>query len=145
MTQVLLWALAVAAGAAGAFQTASNSALMGRSSLGAALFLNTSVVWIATAGLLLVDGGPRMLAALPGAPLHHYVGGLCGFAVIASITVAFPRLGAAVALALMVLGQGTVALIIDHYGLWGMRSVPVTGGRMMGVGFIVVGVLLLRR
>jgi transporter family-2 protein len=145
MMQVLLWALAVAAGAAGAFQTASNSALMMRSTLGAALFLNTSVVWVATAALLLATGGPRTLSALPGAPWHHYVGGLCGFAVIAMITLVFPRLGAAVALALMVLGQGTVALIIDHYGLWGMRTVPVTGGRMLGVGFIVLGVLLLRR
>jgi transporter family-2 protein len=145
MMQVMLWALAVAAGAAGAFQTAANSALMGRSSLGAALFLNTTVVWLATFGLLLATGGPRMLGSLSGAPPHHYVGGLCGFAVIASITVAFPRLGAAVALALMVLGQGTVALMIDHYGLWGMRPVAITGTRLAGVGFVVIGVLLLRR
>jgi transporter family-2 protein len=145
MMQLLLWALAVAAGAAGAFQTAANSALTARSSLGAALLLNTSVVWLATFALLMVTGGPRMLGSLAGAPAHHYVGGLCGFAVIASITVAFPRLGAAMALALMVLGQGTVALMIDHYGLWGMRQVAVNGTRLVGVAFLVIGVLLLRR
>ena len=64
---------------------------------------------------------------------------------IASITFVFPRLGAAVTLALMVLGQGAMALAVDHYGLWGMRPLEVTGTRLLGIGFLVVGILLLRR
>jgi bacterial/archaeal transporter family-2 protein len=141
----LLWCLAIGAGVAGACQTGANSALSARANLGASLFLNTSVVLVGTAALLLIQGGPRALGALPGAPAHHYIGGLCGFTVIASITFAFPRLGAALAMALMVLGQGVMALIIDHHGLWGMRTVPLTSTRLVGVAFLVAGVLLLRR
>ena len=66
MMQVLLWALAVAAGAAGAFQTAANSALMARSSLGAALFLNTTVVWLATLGCCWPPAAPACWARWRG-------------------------------------------------------------------------------
>jgi transporter family-2 protein len=145
MMPILLWSLAVAAGAAAACQAAVNSAIAARATLGAALFLNTAVVLVGTLVLLLATGGPRSLAALPGAPWHHYLAGVAGFTVIASITFVFPRLGAATALALMVLGQGVMALVIDHHGLWGMRPVPVTGPRLLGVACLVAGMLLLRR
>ena len=145
MMPILLWSLAVAAGAAAACQAAANSAITARATLGAALFLNTLIVLAGTFVLLLVTGGPRTLAALPGAPWHHYIAGLAGFTVIASITFVFPRLGAATALALMVLGQGVMALVIDHQGLWGLRIVPVTGARLLGVVCLVAGVVLLRR
>jgi bacterial/archaeal transporter family-2 protein len=145
MMKILLWSLAAFAGAAAACQTAANSALAARASLAAALFLNTGVVWISTFVFLLVSGGPRTLAALPGAPIHHYIGGLAGFSVIASITFVFPRLGASLALAIMVLGQGAMALAIDHHGLWGMPALPVTGTRLLGIAFLVIGIVLLRR
>ena len=95
--------------------------------------------------LLLATGGPRTLARAGGRALAPLPGGCGGFTVIASITFAFPRLGAATALALMVLGQGVMALVIDHFGLWGMRAVPVTAPRLLGVACLVAGMLLLRR
>ena len=107
MMPILLWSLAVAAGAAAACQAAVNSAIAARATLGAALFLNTVV-------------GPGSDGALI-------------------------RMGAATALALMVLGQGVMALVIDHHGLWGMRPVPVTAPRLLGVACLVAGMLLLRR
>ena len=48
-------------------------------------------------------------------------------------------------LAVMVLGQGAMALAIDHFGMWGLPAVSVTGTRLFGVAFLVVGILLLRR
>jgi transporter family-2 protein len=77
--------------------------------------------------------------------LSHYVGGFCGLFVIASLTFAFPRVGAGVALALMVLGQGAMALAIDHYGLWGMRVTPASASRLLGVACLVGGMVLMRR
>jgi bacterial/archaeal transporter family-2 protein len=145
MLRFLLPALAVTAGVAAACQAAANSALATRASLGAALFLNTAIVWAGTFILMLASGGPGALRALPGAPPHHYIAGLCGFVVIASITFVLPRLGAAVTLALMVMGQGAMALAVDHFGLWGLPAVPVSLTRLAGVGFLVLGILLLRK
>jgi bacterial/archaeal transporter family-2 protein len=145
MLKLLFSSLAIAAGVAATCQAAANSALTARATLGAALFLNTAVVWAGTFFLLLATGGPRALRDLPGAPAHHYIAGLCGFVVIASVTFVLPRLGAAVTLALMVLGQGAMALALDHFGLWGLPAAPVSPTRLAGVAFLVLGILLLRR
>jgi transporter family-2 protein len=145
MMKVLVWGLAVLAGVAAASQAAANAALMTRAGIGAALVLNTAIVLAGAFVLLLLTSGAAGLAALPGAPIHHYVGGLAGFVIIASMTFAFPRLGAATALSFMVLGQGVAALAIDHFGLWGMRAVALSGPRLLGIAFLIAGVALLRR
>jgi len=142
--RVLLFAMAAAAGAAAACQAAVNAALAARAGLAAALVLNTVVVLAATIVMLFATGGPRTLPALAGAPVHHYVAGLFGFVIIGCLTFAVPRLGAATALALMVLGQGVLALVIDHFGLWGIPVVALSGPRLLGVALLVAGVVLLR-
>lgn len=141
----LLYPVAVLAGAAGACQSAANAALAARAGLGAALTVNSTLVLAGTLVLLLLTGGPRTLPAVAGAPWSHYIGGLCGFMIIASLTFIFPRIGAALALALMVLGQGSMALAVDHFGLWGMPVVPLTATRLAGAAFLVLGVILMRR
>jgi transporter family-2 protein len=142
--RALLFALAGAAGVAAASQGAANAALTSRTGLGAALFFNSVVVLIGTAVMLLFTGGVRSLGALGGAPLPHYLGAFCGLFIITAVTLAFPRLGS-MALALMVLGQGVMALVIEHFGLWGMTRVPVSGPRLLGVALVLAGVLLLKR
>jgi transporter family-2 protein len=145
MMKLVLWAAAAAAGVAAACQASANAALSGRAGLGAALLLNSVVVLFGSLAVLTVTGGPRQLPALSGAPPHHYVAGLCGFFIIASTAFAFPRLGAAKALALMVAAQGVTGLVIDHLGLWGMPTVAATGSRLLGVALLIAGVILLRR
>jgi bacterial/archaeal transporter family-2 protein len=145
MTSVLLSCLAIIAGVAAAVQSAANAALASRAGLGAALSISSAIVLAGTVVLLFFTGGPKALAAAMGAPWHHYVGGVCGFIIIASITVAFPRLGAALALALVVLGQSAMALVIDHQGLWGMSRTPFSAWRLAGTAFLILGVVLMRR
>ena len=143
--RVLLFAMAAAAGAAAVCQAAANAALSARAGLGAALFLSTAMVLAGTAVILFATGGPGTLTALTGAPWHHYVGGLCGVVILGCLTIAVPRLGAGTTLSLMVLGQGVLALVIDHFGLWGIPAVAVSGARLLGVALLVAGVVLLRR
>jgi transporter family-2 protein len=145
MSSVLLSSLAVVAGVAAAVQSAANAALATRTGLGAPLFLSTAVVLLGTAILLHFTGGLRSLQAAVGAPPHHYVGGLCGFVIISCITVVMPRLGAALALALVVLGQSAMALAIDHFGLWGMTRAPLNAWRLAGTALLIGGIVLLRR
>jgi transporter family-2 protein len=145
MTSVLLGFLAVVAGLAAALQSAANAALATRAGLGAALFISSSIVLFGTAVVLMATGGVRALGAAMGAPLHHYIGGLCGFVIISCITFVFARLGAALALALVVLGQSTMALAIDHYGLFGMTPAPLNVWRIAGTALLIAGVVLMRR
>jgi transporter family-2 protein len=72
------------------------------------------------------------------------VGGVCGFVVLLSLAFVFPKIGAAVAIALVVLGQGGAALAIDHFGLMGMPKEPVTLVRVAGLLLVGGGMALVR-
>jgi transporter family-2 protein len=139
----LFAALALAAGVASSIQSAANAGLAQRIGLGAALVTNTVVV-LAGALLLFVARGPHASFFPPGTPWALYTGGLCGFVFIFCLAVAFPRIGAAWAIALVVLGQSAVALAIDHYGLLGMPRDPVTLARAAGLALVALGVALIR-
>lgn len=143
MTKVPFGIIAAIAGAAAAFQAAANAGLSARIGLGAALVVNTSIVLAACIIFYLARGqqGPFFPA---DAPWHLYVGGLCGFVLLVSLAFVFPRIGAAMAIALVVLGQGAAALAIDHFGLMGMPREPITWARVAGLLFVGSGVALLR-
>jgi transporter family-2 protein len=141
--KLILAALAVAAGAAVAFQGATNQGLMKSTGIGPALVLNTVVVLIGATGLWLATGAKTTFFPA-GASWTLYLGGLFGFVVIAAAVLVFPRLGAAYAVALMVCGQCLAALLIDHYGLMGMEKSPATLQRVVGVALVAGGVILLR-
>ena len=145
MTSMLLFPVAVLAGIAAACQGAANGALAGRAGLGGTLLFNSVIVTVGSLALFFATHGPRQLWSIAGAPWSHYLGGACGLVIIASMAVAVPRLGTALVLALMVLGQAGTALAIDQFGLFGMRTIPLTATRLAGAALLVVGVVLMRR
>ena len=44
-----------------------------------------------------------------------------------------------------VLGQGPAALLIDHFGLFGVPRQPAALPQIAGFGLIIIGIALLRR
>jgi transporter family-2 protein len=135
--------LAVAAGAAVAFQGATNQGLMKSTGIGPVLVINTVVVLIGVIGLWLATGA-RTTFLPTGVSWTLYLGGVFGFCVIAAAVLVFPRLGAAYAIALMVCGQCLAAIIIDHYGLMGMEKSPATLQRIVGAALVAGGVAVFR-
>lgn len=149
MEIILLAACAILGGVAAAVQPSANSALASRIGLPAALVINTTVVLLGTASFLVwsrfVKNEPGRGFFPSGTPAYCYIGGVCGFIVIAAMTFALPRIGAAYAIALMVFGQGLAALAIDHFGLLEIARNPVTWSRLLGLALISGGVLLLKK
>jgi bacterial/archaeal transporter family-2 protein len=143
MTRVLFALFAATAGVASAFQAAANAGLSSRIGLAAALVVNTSIVLAGTLVFYLARG-PQGSFFPADAPWSLYVGGLCGFVIILSLAFVFPRTGAAIAIALMVFGQGAAALAIDHFGLMGMPTESVTLARVAGLLLVGAGVVLIR-
>jgi transporter family-2 protein len=143
MTKIFFGLIAAAAGVAGAFQAAANAGLSSRIGLGAALVVNTSIVLLGTLAFYFARGSHGSFFP-SGAPWSLYVGGVCGFVIIVSLASVFPKIGAAVAIALVVLGQGAAALAIDHFGLMGMPKEPVTLARVAGLLLVGGGVALIR-
>ncbi len=115
------------------------------SAMGAAL-INFAVGTLAL--LLLVAfsrGSLPALAGAGGAPWWAWCGGLLGALFVASSTVLGPLIGGATFLALLVAGQMTAAMLIDHYGVLSFPVRPVDGWRIFGAVLVVAGVFLLAR
>ena len=143
MTSIAYALLAAIAGAAGTIQSAANAGLAARIGLAPALLVNTALVLLGTLAFYAARGDHGGFFPA-GTPWALYVGGACGFFVILSLAFVFPRIGAAVAIALVVLGQGAAALAIDHYGWMGMPLQPITAARVAGLLLVGGGIALLR-
>lgn len=145
MTNLFLL-FAVAAGAGVAVQAAINSRL--RFVLGAPVWAASTQFVIGLAVLVVVALAMRAPLPPPGsfarAPWWMWTGGLFGAAFIFMTVVATPRLGAALMLAGVIVGQLAAALVIDHYGLFGSEVVPISTARVVGVLMLVAGVALIR-
>jgi transporter family-2 protein len=73
-----------------------------------------------------------------------WTGGLFGAIYIAISILLLPRLGAAMVVALIVLGQMLGALAFDHFALLGVPENPVSPMRLAGAALLVAGVVLIR-
>ncbi len=121
----------------------------------AMLARSTGSVWLASCVSFL--GGTAVLltlwavldrtpfSAVRQAPPWAWVGGLYGAFFVAAVAFAAPRLGLALTLALTIGAQLVAALVLDHFGLLGLARTEVTLPRLLGVGLIAAGVLLVRR
>jgi transporter family-2 protein len=137
--------LAAIAGLCVAIQSPSN-AMLARST-GSVWFASTISFPGGTALLLciwtLYDRTP--LAAVRQAPPWAWIGGLYGVTFVFAVAYATPRLGLAVTLTIAIATQLAGALVLDHFGLLGLKAAPVTGTKLAGVALVVGGVLLVRR
>jgi bacterial/archaeal transporter family-2 protein len=75
---------------------------------------------------------------------YHWTGGLIGALYVTGIIVLIPRLGAGLAFALIVSGQLIMSLMMDHYGFLGVPVNPVNPSKLIGIGLLIAGVLLIR-
>lgn len=74
-----------------------------------------------------------------------WIAGILGAFYVAVVIILAPKLGTALTFVLVVAGQMTVSLILDHYGLLGLPIKQINWQRLLGVTFLVVGVVLIRR
>lgn len=72
-----------------------------------------------------------------------FFGGAFGSFYVLSVIFIVRDLGPANMLAMAVAGQLIAAIVIDHYGWLGFSIHPVSPMRLLGVGFLVVGVYLI--
>lgn len=147
MSRITFLAIALFAGALLPIQAALNSR-MGKSinnPVGAA-FISFAVGTIALCFLIFVSKQSfNFSMAYKQAPWYAWLGGLLGsFYVAASITI-LPRLGVALTFSLVIVGQLFIALLMDHFGLLGVAVKSINLYRVIGVIFLIAGVILIRK
>ncbi len=86
------------------------------------------------------------LAAVRQIPWWAWVGGgLCGAVFVSANVLLTPRLGVTTTLVAALAGQLAVSVLLDHFGWFDLPMRPATLLRILGLGLILGGVLLVRR
>lgn len=128
--------LAVQAGANAQLSKATGSPF-------AATTLQLSVGMLALLVLALLTGTLTALAALPGVPWWHAVGGVASAFYVVSTILLFPRLGAVVSVGLFIAGQMLASFALDVGGLAGAEPRPVNIPLALGMLAILAGAAII--
>lgn len=143
---LMLYAIAAGAGVSFVFQQAVNANL--RAELGSpwwAGFISYLGGTLAMFAMVLALREPWLTGGtISKTSWMSWTGGLFGAVYIAVSILMLPRLGAAVLVALLVLGQMLGALAFDHFALLGVPHNPVTLPRVVGALLLIAGVVLIR-
>jgi len=147
VTQILVVAAAIVCGAVLALQVGVN--LQFRNSIGDPITAALYSFVIGTVGLVayaLLTRAP-LLAPAPvnQIPLWQWTGGLLGGVYVVATVILAPRLGGAVLLSLVIAGQMLTAVVLDHFGWLGFAQHSANLWRLVGVGLLIAGAILILR
>lgn len=138
--------LAFLAGVVLPFQAASNAAMgktLGHPLWGALTSLAISSVVVVAALLVLRTPSPELSKAFHGS-WWLWIGGVLGAIYVGGAASLTPKLGAGGFLLLVVAGQITASILVDHFGLMGLATKPVNIAKVVGVALIFGGVFLVQ-
>ena len=80
-----------------------------------------------------------------GVPWYALCTGILGLVIVGSIGYVVPRLGVAKGFTLIIASQFLIASLIDHFGFFGAIVRPMETTRLLGIGFMLLGVWLVVR
>lgn len=144
MSTIVLMVLMVIGGVAVAVQPSINARLAEKTG-----FLQAATISFAVGTLILfllsLSSSQGNFRRIPEADWWQLTGGLFGAFFVTMTIVGVPRIGTTAVLALTIVSQLTAGLVMDHYGLFGMRGIPIDYKRMLGVVLLLVGVFLVCR
>ena len=78
-----------------------------------------------------------------GLPLYLYSAGAIGVFTVLFNNLSFQALGVSLTLALGLLGESLASILIDHYGLLGMKSIKYHSKKFIGLIFIILGIAVM--
>jgi bacterial/archaeal transporter family-2 protein len=139
---IIFYVLAPLVGAVITLMSSVNSRLsQAAGNLAATLVIHAAGL-AAVSVVLLVKREP----ARPGRlPLYYYLGGVIGVGTVFASIYAFTVLGAALAVALGLLGQTICSVVVDATGFLGRPRYPLSARRLPGIILAVAGVAVMSR
>ena len=144
MSNLILIVLMVAGGVAVAVQPSLNARLAEKTG-----FIHAATISFAVGTVILfvaaVMSGQGSFRRVGDADWWQLTGGFFGAFFVAMTILGVPRIGTTAVLALTIVSQLIAGLVMDHYGLFGMRGIPVDLKRMVGVLLLVGGAYLVCR
>ncbi|WP_417742756.1 DMT family transporter [Salipiger sp.] len=103
------------------------------------------IVALSAATVVMFVTDPRPVARAVDAPKYLFLAGLFVAFYVLSITYVAPQFGVGRAIFFVLVGQLISAAIIDHFGLFGARQMPLSASRAGGLAMMAIGVWLAQR
>ncbi|MEW6227631.1 MAG: DMT family transporter [Bacillota bacterium] len=142
--KVLALLIALVAGVSMAVQGSMNTRLGKVVGQWEAIFVVHVVGLVGVSVLLFVlQIGRGDLGRITKGPWYAPLGGLIGVLIVWGVVASIPKLGVAVATTSIIVGQVLTALLIDHFGLFGLRAIPFTWLKGLGLLLLAAGAKLL--
>lgn len=85
------------------------------------------------------------MSGISSVPLSYWIAGALGAFYVTVIVLAFPKIGAALTFGLIVAGQLTIAIVLDHFKILVQQQHGINIYRIIGLLLIVSGVILIRK
>jgi transporter family-2 protein len=110
-----------------------------------AALISFSIGTAALAAVVVLSGKAGGLSATFDVSWYYLLGGLLGALYVLNALIAVSAIGAGGVAAATVFGQLTASVVIDRLGLFGLDEVPLSPERLLGVGLLLVGTVLVVR
>jgi transporter family-2 protein len=144
MRHLVLVALTFCGGIAIAVQPSINGRLAQKTGVLESSAISFSVGALALLALVLLSG-QHNLGGVRNAAWWELTGGLLGAFFVTLTIVAVPQIGTVATMAAVIAAQLATGAALDHFGLFGLRHIPLDAGRAAGVGLLVAGAALVLR
>lgn len=110
-----------------------------------ASLLSFSVGAIALLLYVLLTKNNMQFSGFKTVPTYTWLAGVFGAFYVTVVVLAFPKLGPALTFGLIVAGQLSVSLFLDHYNILVHQQHSINIYRILGIVFIIGGVVLIRK
>jgi len=138
--------MALLAGSLGGIHVPINGALGKQiNSTFVATFVFYGVGFLLISLICLVTYDRQAFSALATVPRWYFIAGVISVVVVGSSTFLIPRVGALNVFVVVLIGQMTVRTLISHFGLLESPVSPITGWKILGGLFLLVGTILVIR
>ena len=144
MSKMLLLVLMSLGGIAVAVQPSLNGRLAQKIGTFKSSFVSFAVGTFALLAVVLM-AGKGWLREVGNASWWELTGGFLGAYFVTMTIVAVPRIGTTATMAAVIAAQLTTGVMLDHFGLFGLRQIPLEPRRAAGVILLMAGALLVVR
>jgi len=144
MNQFLLLSLMFCGGIMVALQPSINARLAQKTGTFESSLISFAVGTLVLLVLVLL-AGKGSLRGVMTASWWELTGGFLGAFFVTATIMVVPKIGTTAAMAAVIAAQLTTGLLLDHYGLFGLRHIPMDGRRAIGVALLMAGAALIFR
>lgn len=76
-------------------------------------------------------------------PWYLYLGGLLSVVIVGLVAISIPKVGVCNATIAIIIGQVSMAVLIDHFGWFGINRLPWNHWQLVGIALFAAGAKLL--